>query len=390
MRPLSTMHTVADFREGSRRALPAKVFDFIDGGAGDELALARNREAFRAITVVPRVGIDTRHVTLQARIAGVDADAPFGIAPLGLTGLVHPQADRILARAAARANLPFVLSACASTSIEDVAAAAGTPPWFQFYMPKSGAWRESIQRIAKAGCPVLVLTMDAAAPGKRLRDTRNGLRLPLRPGLRDWLRHPRWCRSQRSGGALGFPNLTGGEGVAHNASFSELMARQTGGAMAWEQVAALRDAWPRTLVVKGVLAAADAAHALGLGVDAVIVSNHGGRQLDCAPAPVEVVPDFVQAGLRPEQLMLDSGVRCGEDVVKALSVGAGAVFVGRPFLYALATHGAAGVERLIELLAAETASSMRLVGATSVREFARDPSSHAPVSMLGTAHPVPA
>lgn len=390
MRSLSTIHTVSDFRDCARRALPATVFDFIDGGAGDEQALTRNRQAFRAITVVPKVGVDTRRVALQTRVAGAGADAPFGIAPLGLTGLVHPDADLVLAKAAARANIPYVLSACASTSVEDVAAAAGRPPWFQFYMPRTGCWRDSIERIAKAGCPALVLTMDAAVPGKRVRDMRNGLRLPLRPGLRDWLRHPRWCRSQVGGKRLGFPNLSGGESARDGLSFSELMSSQTGGAMAWEQVAELRDAWPRTLIVKGVLSAGDAMHAIGLGVDAVIVSNHGGRQLDCAPAPVSVLPDFVRAGLRPGQLILDSGVRCGEDVVKALSVGAGSVLVGRAFLYALASHGSRGVEHLIELLAAETASCMRLVGATTVAEFAGNPPSNrlAPAAPIAGTCPV--
>ncbi|CAD1792184.1 alpha-hydroxy-acid oxidizing protein [Xanthomonas euroxanthea] len=369
MKTGSHLHGFADFREQARRSLPVRVFDFIDGGAGDEAGMARNRMSYRDRTLTPRVGVDVRDVSLACAFPWGRAAAPFGIAPVGLTGLIHPQADRMLATAAARANIPYIVSACANTSIEDIAHASGRAPWFQFYMPSSGRWEPLIRRVQEAGCPTLVLTLDAAAPGRRLRDLRNGLSLPLRTGLRDLLRNPRWLHDQKRGPPLGFPNLPGAESLSRGTSFSELMASQTGGAMSWADIARIRAAWPNTLMVKGVMDVRDAEQALALGVDAIVVSNHGGRQLDCSPAPLHAVEGMVQAGVRPEALLVDSGVRSGEDIVKALHAGAGMVLLGRAFLFALAAEGPQGVERLIQQLLAETRTCMRLVGTARIEDI---------------------
>lgn len=370
MSKLSTIHTTADFRRHARKRLPRFVFDFVDGGAGFESALARNERAFGQFQVTPRIGINPEHVDTTATLFGEQYAAPYGIAPLGLCGLVHPRADIQLALTAAKFKLPYIVSATASTSVEEIAEATGSAPWFQLYAPKSSARLEQlIQRVDQLGCPVLVITVDTAAPGKRVRDLRNGLRIPYRPSLYSLFeaaRHPLWSFRRISAGGISFPNLATPENLQGPLPFSELMSWQTGGSLDWEVLHRIRQQWRRKLVLKGVLSAADAKHAQGLGIDAVIISNHGGRQLDCAPSPISVLGDFVAKGLTPDFLMMDSGIRCGEDIIKTLALGAGFAFVGRPFLYALAAGGVAGAEHLIGLLMQELRSAMRLTGASSI------------------------
>lgn len=372
MPTLADFYTVDDFRRQARRSLPRYAFDFIDGGAGTERALSRNEAAFAGVELVPRLGAKLGELDLSVSRLGQRFDVPFGIAPLGLCGLVHPEADLMLARVAARCRLPFVLSATSNTPLEQICRELGRAPWFQFYTPKSPAAATALlDRADHAGCPVLVVTADVAAPGKRLRDLRHGLQLPLRPSLRNILMtipHPRWALRRLMSGPVSFPNLASPRDDEASLPFSALMAWQTGGVLDWDTLARLRERWPRQLVLKGVLAPQDVCRARQLGFDAVVVSNHGGRQFDAAPAPIAMMPAMRRAGIPPEALMLDSGVRSGEDIVKALAFGAGMVFLGRPFLFALASGGEAGVERLISLLRQDVARAMSLLGMVSIAQ----------------------
>lgn len=363
----NTIHSVAEFRDAARGRLPRFAFDFVDGGAGGESARRRNETAFGNICLTPRVGVDTSIVTLETTMFGHDYAAPFGVAPLGLCGIVHPEADLQIARIAVRSGLPYIASTTASAAVEDVARACGVAPWFQLYASRAEHLTERlIDRVERLGCPVLVVTVDTAAPGRRLRDLRNGLQLPFRPTLGhafEAVKHPLWTMRRLSAGRVSFPNIDGPADETEGLKFNELMALQTGGVLDWPALARLRERWPRTMLLKGVLSAADAGRARALGIDGVIVSNHGGRQLDCAPAPIDMLPDFTAAGLAPEFLMLDSGVRSGEDIVKVLARGGGFAFLGRPFLFALAAAGEQGVERLVQMLMDELACAMRLMGA---------------------------
>lgn len=363
---LSAVHSVAEFRALARRRLPRFAFDFVDGAAGGESGIERNAEALRSICLTPRIGSDPTRTDLKTTLFGRTYSAPFGVAPLGLCGLVHPEADTMLARAATRAGLPTIASAASNTAIEKVADACGEAPWFQLYAPKSEACRDRlVQRVERLGCPVLVVTVDTAAPGKRLRDLRNGLRLPYRPSLSniaEALRHPVWTARRLAAGPVQFPNLAHPDGAGAAMPHRELMAWQTGGTLDWATLAQLRRQWPRAMLLKGVLSAEDAKTACAMGMDGVIVSNHGGRQFESSAAPAAVLPGFAAQGLGPEFLMMDSGLRSGEDILKALTLGAGFTFLGRPFLFALAAGGEAGVQRLLELLLEDLGNALRLAG----------------------------
>ncbi len=368
-------YTAAALRARAKQRLPRLAFDFVDGGAGQELALHRNTAAFEELTLTPRIGNDPSQLSLQTELLGMQFAAPFGIAPMGLCGLIHPRADLCFAKAAAQCNLPYILSATASTSIEEITSACGSAPWFQLYTPKSAVHTEQLlTRVERAGAPVLIITLDTAAPGLRLRDLRNGLRVPFTPSasnLLDIARHPAWLVRRLMAGQLHFPNLPQPEDDMRNCTFQELVEWQTGGILDWATLQRIRAMWPRKILLKGVLCASDAMRAAAMGFDGVIVSNHGGRQLDAAPAPLKALSQFVAQGMGPQFLSMDSGIRSGEDIVKSLACGAGFGFVGRPFLYAIAAHGEAGVSQLIEVLIGEIRRSMKLLGVNSPHQLGK-------------------
>ncbi|WP_338846010.1 alpha-hydroxy acid oxidase [Massilia sp. W12] len=372
MSVLQDCHTVEDFAALARRRLPDYAYDFIAGGAGRELALARNQHSLDQIALVPRLGQQVQHPDLSLRCLGQNFALPFGIAPLGLCGLVHPQADLMLARCAQRLRMPYILSSTSNLPLAQLSQALGEAPWFQFYAPQAPqAAAQALARAEQHGCPVLIVTADVAAPGKRLRDVRHRLQMPLRWNARllaATLKHPLWAWRRLRAGAISFPNLAMPEEDCRTWPLQRLMAWQTGGALDWDALAQIRARWPRKLVLKGVLCAQDALRARALGFDAVYLSNHGGRQLDAAPAPVQMLPGIAAQGLPAAELLLDSGIRSGEDIAKALALGAGAIFLGRPFLYALAAGGEAAVERLVELLRQDLARSMALLGIPSAQQ----------------------
>jgi isopentenyl diphosphate isomerase/L-lactate dehydrogenase-like FMN-dependent dehydrogenase len=284
---------------------------------------------------------------------------------------VDPQGDVLLAQAAARFNIPYVVSTTASTAVETIADACKVAPWFQLYASKSDELTtQLIQRVDRLGCPVLVVTVDTAAPGRRLRDARNGLTLPFRLTPRhigQAARHPLWGLRRLRAGAVRFPNIDDPSGEAGKLPFHELMAMQTRGILDWNMLRQIRTQWPRTMLLKGVLSPLDAGIAASIGVDGVILSNHGGRQLDCAPAPIAVLPEFLATQAAGSFVGIDSGVRSGVDVVKAVASGADMAFLGKAFLFALAAGGERGIDRLASILFDETRNTMALLGMLSVQ-----------------------
>lgn len=368
---------IEDLRVLARARLPRVAYDFLERGAEDEVSLRENRSAFERIRFRPRTLIDVSARTQQVSVFGSTHSAPFGIAPTGAAGLYWHDADVALARAAAAADVPFVLSTASFVEMERVAREAGGTKWFQLYMSKKreGA-RRLIERARDAGFEALVVTTDVNVGGNREYNRRNGFGIPFRlnvPNMVDGALHPRWLggvflRTLLKSGVPRFQNVdtnVGGRVVAQN--LEEFRARRD--AMDWDDLAWVRSIWPRKLFVKGVLTPGDALRAAALGLDGIFVSNHGGRQLDGAVTPLEVLPEIAEAAGGRLVIALDGGVRRGSDIVKALALGANIVFTGRATLYGAAVAGEAGAARAIQILKSEVDRVMALLGARSVAEL---------------------
>lgn len=380
------LHSVADARGRARRILPRVVFDYVDGGAEDEVTLAENERAFRELAFRPRMAVRVDEPDLRTSVLGTELSLPIMLAPCGLVRLLHPEGALGAGRAAAARDTIWVLSTVAGATLESVAPAGGHR-WFQLYAPGGRGEAETIMaRAEAAGYEALVITVDTPALGNRERDVRNGVTPPLRLDARtavalgpQVLARPRWAlRMMRDGvSMLGRPRRptapAGDDGTANHSS--GLGAAGTVAMLAspftWDDVAWMRAQWTRPLVVKGVLGADDATLAVDAGADAVIVSNHGGRQLDGAPATARVLPEVVDAVGGRTEVLVDGGVRRGGDVVKALALGARAVLVGRAYLYGLAAAGQAGVEQVLDILRAEMSRDLRLLGCPSVTALDR-------------------
>jgi len=357
---------LADFEPVARRRLPHCFYSYIAGGVEDNQARAANRAAFARLAFRPRMLVDTSERDCQVEAFGKTWAAPFGIAPMGMVGLSAYRGDLALARAAARANIPFMLSGSSLVSLERIIA-ANPEAWFQMYpSPRMDDNERLLQRLVAAGYHNLVVTLDVPVPGNRESDLRNGFSSPLRitPRLAlDGLLHPRWLA-----GTFARTLLT--EGMPHFENYAQGRAPMlaTSGvrphrrdSMTWAALRRIRDLWPHRMVVKGVLAVEDVRPALAAGADAIQVSNHGGRQLDVSVAPLTVLPDIVAAaGDAP--VLYDSGIRRGSDVLKAIALGATQVFLGRPFMFAAVAGGEDGVVHAIDLLRREILSAQALLG----------------------------
>ncbi len=360
----NAIHSTGDARRIARKRLPRMVFDYIDGSAGSECGARRNRDAFDSAPLVPRVLRDVRDRTLATTLFGERPERPFGIAPMGMCNLAGPGADLMLARLAARYRVPHCVSTVASTPMEDLFEAAEGHAWFQLYFSGDGTRTFSlVDRARAAGFATLVLTVDVPEIGRRPRELRHGFKMPFRLGPRqflDFALHPRWSLATLAHGPPDLANFRM-PGFAFDRTESRAGAD-------FSTLARIRDAWPGRLVVKGVLDAADAAALKRAGVDAVQVSNHGARQLESAPAAFSALP-IIRAELGPDfPIFFDSGVRTGEDVLKALDAGADFVFLGRPLLYAIAAAGEAGLERLWDLLGDELDIAVAMTGRRSPRQ----------------------
>ena len=363
-----------DFRHAAGKVLPRFVFDYIEGSADDGLCLRRNLADLAAIELVPRVLRDTTSVDTAIEVFGRKWALPFGIAPTGLNGLIRPGADAQLASAAAHCGIPFALSTASNMRLEDVhAAAPGSAPWMQLYVMHREMAGQIVERAARAGYEALVLTVDVPVSGNRERDLRNGFRVPFKPTAKlalDVLRHPRWSLRMAPGGSPDFANLTASGDIAGSAEVqAALLARAMDRSLVWDNLAWLRGLWKGPLLLKGVLHPDDARLAIDHGVDGLIVSNHGGRQNDASPSAITALARVLAAVDGRLPVFMDSGIRRGGDVAKALALGATAVFVGRPVLHGLAVDGSAGAEAVLRLLAAELLRSMTLLGARSVAEL---------------------
>ncbi|WP_051236411.1 alpha-hydroxy acid oxidase [Ottowia thiooxydans] len=369
------MLSLRDFELAAARHLPHPLFAYVSGGVEDNRSLQENLNSFNEYEFSPRVLRDVSRRSMATTLFGVRHEAPFGLGPMGISALVAYDADRVLARVAAAAGIPMVLSGAALTRMEDVAAAAPGNSWFQAYLPgESELIKAMAARAHNAGYKTLVLTVDTAARANRENNIRAGFSTPLRPSLRlawDGITHPAWlvrtfARTLYKTGVPRFENAGLDRGVP---IISRHAARQFNrDSLNWEHVRVMRDAWPGNLVLKGILHPEDARKAASLGVDAVIVSNHGGRQLDGAVAPLKVLSS-VAAAAGAMKVLYDGGIRRGGDVIKALALGADFVLVARPVLYAAAVGGEAGATHCISLLKEEVKRNMASLGLCSIDEI---------------------
>jgi L-lactate dehydrogenase (cytochrome) len=376
-RRLRTVASIDDLRRLARRRLPGGVFDYIDGGADDEITLGANTEAFRRARFRPRVLRGTETVDTSTTLLGRPTALPLVLAPTGFTRIAHPAGELAVVRAAGRAGVPFTLSTMGTRSIEECAAVAGSDArlWFQVYV-----WRDRehiaslVRRAAEHGFEALVLTVDTAVLGRRERDVRRGFTLPpsIGPGtLFDGLRHPGWTLRLLRGEPIRFSSAVGSDAADGSSavSLAEFSAAQFDPGLSWRDVEWLQSIWDGPIVLKGVQTAADARLAVDAGVAAIALSNHGGRQLDTAPTPLELLPEVVaEVGGRIE-IIVDGGVRRGSDIVKACALGADAVMAGRPHLYALGAAGEPGVDHMLGLLRDGTERTLALVGAAAVADL---------------------
>lgn len=366
---------IDDLRQLARRRLPRILFDYIEGGAGNEAGLRANVAAFDAYALRPRYLIDVTQRRLAATLWDRRYAAPFGIAPVGLAGLFHRAGERALMTAATRAGIPYIQSGASIASIEDLAGHPGDRPWYQIYLARDArVSMDVVARAEQAGMPVLVVTADLVVPAKRERDRRHGFDFDIRVSpsrLLDGLRHPRWTLDYLTHGGLpafGTWARYAKPGASARA-VAEYLSSESYGPQQWRDVEAIRRAWPGRLVIKGILHVDDAIRAIDAGVDGIIVSNHGGRQLERLPVALDVLPALREAAGRRLAIMVDGGVRRGCDVAIALALGADFVFLGRAPIYGLAAGGLAGVERALAILREEFDLTLGQIGVLDPREL---------------------
>lgn len=360
---------VADYRELARRRLPKMVFDYLEGGAEDEQGLHHNREVLRNVRFKPRRLVDVSQRDLSTRLFGNPQSMPLLIGPTGLNGALWPEGDLALARAAGRAGIPFVLSTASNLSIEDLARRCDGELWFQLYVVHRTLAEQMVKRALAAGYTTLVLTVDVGVNGYRERDLRNQFKMPMSYTPRvvlDGCLHPRWSLDLLHHGMPELANFVSSEASGLEVQ-AALMSRQMDASFDWQALRWLRDKWPHTLLVKGLLDAGDAARCIAEGVDGVILSNHGGRQLDTAISPIEVLAETVRKVSHP--ILIDSGFRRGADIVKALAMGADAVLLGRATLYGLAARGETGVDDVLRLLKADIDRTLAQIGCPCVEQL---------------------
>lgn len=377
---VAKIHSVADARSAARRRVPPTVFDYIDGGAEDETTLAANRRALEMLPVVPRLGNapGTPAPSLATTVLGTPIDIPVILSPIGFTRMMHRSGDLAGAAAAGDAGTIFAVSTFSGHSIEDVAMAGTGPKWFQLYFlgGRTGA-EQLVTRARDAGYEALVVTLDTQAVGNRERDVNHGVRVPLNVNVRNAMRfapevltHPSWLYDfARDRFKIEMANATSLMSAGGPLTTGEAYTYWGSSPPVWEDFAWIRDLWPGPIIAKGVLSPEDARRAVNAGATAVIVSNHGGRQLDGAPPTISVLPQIVAAVGEEVEVLVDSGFRRGVDVVRALSLGARAVMIGRPWAFALAAGGEPGVRQVLSIFAKDLDRVLRLIGVQSVQDL---------------------
>ncbi|BBX15011.1 alpha-hydroxy-acid oxidizing enzyme [Mycobacterium novum] len=366
---LAAALTVEDLRRIAQRRTPRAAFDYTDGAAEDEISLERARQAFRDIEFHPAILRDVTDVDTSRDVLGASVALPFAIAPTGFTRLMHTAGELAGARAAEAAGIPFSLSTLGTASIEEVAAAApGARRWFQLYI-----WRDRersmalLRRAADAGYDTLLATVDAPVPGARRRDTRNGMTIPPALTLRtvaDAIVHPAWWFDLFTTEPLAFASLDRWSGTV-----AQYMDNMFDPSMTFDDLAWVRSQWPGRFVVKGIQTLADARAVVDLGADGIVLSNHGGRQLDRAPVPFALLPHVAREVGADTEILLDTGIMSGADIVAAVALGARCTLIGRAYLYGLMAGGQAGVQRVIDILAEQIRRTMRLLGVSELAEL---------------------
>jgi (S)-mandelate dehydrogenase len=360
---------VEDYRILAQRRLPKIIFDYLEGGADDETGLKHNHEVFQRFRLMPHRLVDVSKRDIGIELFGRHQAAPFMIGPTGLNGALWPKGDILLARAAERASVPFVLSTASNASIEDVADASKGDLWFQLYIVQRKLAEQMVRRADAAGYSTLVLTTDVGVNGNRERDLRNNFGLPMRYTPRliyDGVTHPWWSLDFVRNGMPRMGNFVTAD-PSDIAIQAALMSRQMDASFSWDDLGWLRKLWPRKLLVKGIMRPDDAERCVAAGADGVILSNHGGRQLDSAVSPLDVLAETRTRMSAP--ILIDSGYRRGTDIVKALALGANAVLLGRATLYGLAAAGEAGVNHVLGLLKDEVDRTLAQIGCPSVGQL---------------------
>jgi len=373
---LQTATCIDDLRDIAKARVPKAFFEYADHGSYSQSTMRANRSDLQAIGLRQRVAIDVDKRDLQTTIAGIPANLPLALAPIGLCGMQHGDGEILAARAAAAAGIPFCLSTMSICSIEDVAAASPVPFWFQLYVMRDrGFVKALIERAIAAKCSVLVPTLDLQILGKRYCDVKNGMTVPPKvtvANVIDVATKPRWAWSILNGKRKNFGNISGHvAGMESVSTLSQWIGQQFDPTLSWKDLEWIRSIWPGKIVLKGILDVEDAKIAASLGVTAIVASNHGGRQLDGAPSSISQLGRIVDAVQGKTEVIFDGGVRSGQDVLRALAYGASSCMIGRAYIYGLGAGGQAGVTKAIEIIRDELDVSMALTGTRSVREIDR-------------------
>lgn len=368
---MTAVTSIDDLKRLYQRRVPRMFFDYTESGSWTEQTFQANERHLQGLKFKQRVLVDISDRDLASAMLGQPVTMPVALSPVGMTGLQHGDGEIKAARAAAQFGVPYALSTMSICSIEDVASKTSKPFWFQLYVMRDrGFVKALIERAKATQCSALILTADLQILGQRHKDIKNGLSTPPKPTIKNLLStlgHPRWALSMLSANRRYFGNIVGHvSGVSDTSSLSEWTAKQFDPALTWNDVAWIKEAWDGPLIIKGIMTPEDARLALESGADAIVVSNHGGRQLDGAPATVEVLPEIKDSLGNELEVWIDGGIRSGQDVLRVLALGADAAMIGRPYIYGLGALGEKGVIKALEIIRAELDLSMAFCGRTSV------------------------
>ena len=368
---MTVITSIEDLRVLAKRRVPRMFYDYADSGSWTEGTYRANTSDFAKIKLRQRVAVDMRNRSLATEMIGQPVSMPVALAPTGLTGMQHADGEILAARAANKAGIPFTLSTMSICSLEDIAEATGKPFWFQLYVMRDREFAANlIDRAKKAGCSALVLTLDLQILGQRHKDIKNGLSAPPKPTLKNIINLAtklRWCLAMLGTNRRTFGNIVGhAKGVDDMSSLSSWTSEQFDPALNWDDVKWIKDRWGGKLILKGIMDAEDARLAVNSGADELIVSNHGGRQLDGAPSSIAALPGIAAAAGKDIEVWMDGGIRSGQDVLKARALGAQGTLIGRSFLYGLGAYGEAGVTRALQIIQKELDITMAFCGHTNI------------------------